>query len=182
MKEFLNTYADALQANHEQVGQVHIDFKRQCLDMTVEKLLEQFVQSKYTGFERPGNRRDFINDTTKATDDVRNTPGVIEYDEVMTSLAEIASQTHQPEPANDTTAKEPTTKGTNGETGVAGNKPYKKSLNSKGLGSWDGGRDKERIKEKDREAINKGSRRTTSLLNLFMSNSQGRSSYKQTIQ
>ncbi|KAK0162068.1 hypothetical protein PV327_008433 [Microctonus hyperodae] len=54
MKEFLNTYADVLQTNHEQVGQVHIDFKRQCLDMTVDKLLEQFVQSKYTGFERPG--------------------------------------------------------------------------------------------------------------------------------
>ncbi|XP_015108417.1 F-BAR domain only protein 2 isoform X3 [Diachasma alloeum] len=99
MKEFLNTYADALQTNHEQVGQVHIDFKRQCLDMTVEKLLEQFVQSKYTGFERPG---------------------AIEYDEVMTSLAEIASQTHQLEATNDTTAKDATTKGTNGETGVAG--------------------------------------------------------------
>lgn len=55
MKEFLNTYADVLQTNHEQVGQVHIDFKRQCVDMTVEKLLEQFVQSKYTGFEKPGN-------------------------------------------------------------------------------------------------------------------------------
>lgn len=54
MKEFLNTYADVLQTNHEQVGQVHIDFKRQCVDMTVEKLLEQFVQSKYTGFEKPG--------------------------------------------------------------------------------------------------------------------------------
>ncbi|XP_011298279.1 FCH domain only protein 2 isoform X3 [Fopius arisanus] len=98
MKEFLNTYADALQANHEQVGQVHIDFKRQCLDMTVEKLLEQFVQSKYTGFGRPG---------------------VIEYDEVMTSLAEIASQTHQVEAPTDT-AKDTATKGTNGETGVAG--------------------------------------------------------------
>lgn len=56
MKEFLNIYADVLQTNHEQVGQVHIDFKRQCLDMTVDKLLEQFVQSKYTGFEKPGNR------------------------------------------------------------------------------------------------------------------------------
>lgn len=54
MKEFLNTYADVLQSNHEQIGQVHIDFKRQCLDMTVDKLLEQFVQSKYTGFEKPG--------------------------------------------------------------------------------------------------------------------------------
>lgn len=54
MKEFLNTYADVLQSNHEQVGQVHIDFKRQCVDLTVEKLLEHFVQSKYTGFEKPG--------------------------------------------------------------------------------------------------------------------------------
>lgn len=59
MKEFLNTYADVLQANHEQVGQVHIDFKRQCVDMTVEKLLEQFVQGKYTGFEKPGKKIDY---------------------------------------------------------------------------------------------------------------------------
>ncbi|XP_057341538.1 F-BAR domain only protein 2 isoform X9 [Microplitis mediator] len=122
MKEFLNTYADVLQTNHEQVGQVHIDFKRQCLDMTVDKLLEQFVQSKYTGFERPG---------------------VIEYDEVMTSLAEMANSTHQVEgggsgggsvigsigsggggtadPTTATAIKEPpSSKGTNGETGVAG--------------------------------------------------------------
>ncbi|XP_014299242.1 F-BAR domain only protein 2 isoform X5 [Microplitis demolitor] len=122
MKEFLNTYADVLQTNHEQVGQVHIDFKRQCLDMTVDKLLEQFVQSKYTGFERPG---------------------VIEYDEVMTSLAEMANSTHQVEgggsgggsvigsigsggggTADSTTAtaikEPPSSKGTNGETGVAG--------------------------------------------------------------
>ncbi|XP_074098436.1 F-BAR domain only protein 2 isoform X7 [Cotesia typhae] len=117
MKEFLNTYADVLQTNHEQVGQVHIDFKRQCLDMTVDKLLEQFVQSKYTGFERPG---------------------VVEYDEVMTSLAEMANSTHQPESGSaggsigsggvtaDTTGTTaaikdpPSSKGTNGETGVAG--------------------------------------------------------------
>ncbi|XP_071567539.1 F-BAR domain only protein 2 isoform X8 [Temnothorax nylanderi] len=96
MKEFLNTYADVLQTNHEQVGQVHIDFKRQCVDMTVEKLLEQFVQSKYTGFEKPG---------------------VIEYEEVMTSLAEITS--HSQSEGGVETPKE-TSKGTNGETGVAG--------------------------------------------------------------
>lgn len=42
--------------NHEQVGQVHVDFKRQCLEMTVDKLLEQFVQSKSTGLEKPGKR------------------------------------------------------------------------------------------------------------------------------
>ncbi|XP_018043629.1 PREDICTED: F-BAR domain only protein 2 isoform X4 [Atta colombica] len=96
MKEFLNTYADVLQTNHEQVGQVHIDFKRQCVDMTVEKLLEQFVQSKYTGFEKPG---------------------VIEYEEVMTSLAEMTS--HSQSEGSVETPKE-TSKSTNGETGVAG--------------------------------------------------------------
>ncbi|XP_072753129.1 F-BAR domain only protein 2 isoform X8 [Anoplolepis gracilipes] len=96
MKEFLNTYADVLQTNHEQVGQVHIDFKRQCVDMTVEKLLEQFVQGKYTGFEKPG---------------------VIEYEEVMTSLAEMTS--HSQSESGIETPKE-TSKGTNGETGVAG--------------------------------------------------------------
>ncbi|XP_012234721.1 F-BAR domain only protein 2 isoform X6 [Linepithema humile] len=95
MKEFLNTYADVLQTNHEQVGQVHIDFKRQCVDMTVEKLLEQFVQSKYTGFEKPG---------------------VIEYEEVMTSLAELTG--HSQSEGTVETPKE-TSKGTNGETGVA---------------------------------------------------------------
>ncbi|XP_071567534.1 F-BAR domain only protein 2 isoform X4 [Temnothorax nylanderi] len=167
MKEFLNTYADVLQTNHEQVGQVHIDFKRQCVDMTVEKLLEQFVQSKYTGFEKPG---------------------VIEYEEVMTSLAEITS--HSQSEGGVETPKE-TSKGTNGETGVAGNShSSKKDQGLKGEGGTlrvlDGDRgrvilekdrEKERQKEKDRELSHaqttKASRRTTSLLNLFMSNSQG---------
>jgi hypothetical protein len=35
--------------------QVHIEFKRQCLELTVDKLLEQFVLNKYTGLEKPGN-------------------------------------------------------------------------------------------------------------------------------
>ncbi|XP_024880418.1 F-BAR domain only protein 2 isoform X3 [Temnothorax curvispinosus] len=166
MKEFLNTYADVLQTNHEQVGQVHIDFKRQCVDMTVEKLLEQFVQSKYTGFEKPG---------------------VIEYEEVMTSLAEMTS--HSQSEGGVETPKE-TSKGTNGETGVAGNShSSKKDQGLKGEGGTlrvlDGDRgrvilekdrEKERQKEKDRELSHaqttKASRRTTSLLNLFMSNSQ----------
>ncbi|XP_018043628.1 PREDICTED: F-BAR domain only protein 2 isoform X3 [Atta colombica] len=167
MKEFLNTYADVLQTNHEQVGQVHIDFKRQCVDMTVEKLLEQFVQSKYTGFEKPG---------------------VIEYEEVMTSLAEMTS--HSQSEGSVETPKE-TSKSTNGETGVAGNShSSKKDQGLKGEGSTlrvlDGergrvilekDREKEKQKEKDRELSHaqttKASRRTTSLLNLFMSNSHG---------
>ncbi|XP_029037922.1 F-BAR domain only protein 2 isoform X4 [Osmia lignaria lignaria] len=167
MKEFLNIYADVLQSNHEQVGQVHIDFKRQCLDMTVDKLLEQFVQSKYTGFEKPG---------------------MIEYEEVMTGLGEITS--HSQLESNVETPKE-TSKGANGETGVAGNThSSKKDQGLKGEGCQvdeEKGRvqEKEKEKEKENERLNerdrelshaqatKASRRTTSLLNLFMSNSQG---------
>ncbi|XP_029677972.1 F-BAR domain only protein 2 isoform X5 [Formica exsecta] len=122
MKEFLNTYADVLQTNHEQVGQVHIDFKRQCVDMTVEKLLEQFVQGKYTGFEKPG---------------------VIEYEEVMTNLAEMTS--HSQSEGGVETPKE-TSKGTNGETGVAGNSHSSKR--DQGL---------KRVGEKQRQAGSSGS-------------------------
>ncbi|TGZ49513.1 FCH domain only protein 2 [Temnothorax longispinosus] len=140
MKEFLNTYADVLQTNHEQVGQVHIDFKRQCVDMTVEKLLEQFVQSKYTGFEKPG---------------------VIEYEEVMTSLAEMTSHSHS--------KKDQGLKGEGGTLRVLDG--------DRGRVILEKDREKERQKEKDRELSHaqttKASRRTTSLLNLFMSNSQG---------
>lgn len=67
-------YIDIVQSNHDLVGQVrrhlvyvlsqfsstmyrqqvHTDFKRQFLDLTVDKLLEQFVLNKYTGLEKPG--------------------------------------------------------------------------------------------------------------------------------
>ncbi|XP_006618140.1 F-BAR domain only protein 2 isoform X11 [Apis dorsata] len=161
MKEFLNIYADVLQSNHEQVGQVHIDFKRQCLDMTVDKLLEQFVQSKSTGFEKPGT---------------------FEYEEIMTNLGEMTS--HSQLESNIETSKE-TSKGANGETGVAGN--THSSKNDRGL-KGEGyqvdeekgtvqEKENERLNERDRELSHvqatKASRRTTSLLNLFMSNSQG---------
>ncbi|CAD7093573.1 unnamed protein product [Hermetia illucens] len=53
MREFLSTYLELLQNNHDMVGQVHSDFKRQFLEMTVDKLLEQFVLNKYTGLEKP---------------------------------------------------------------------------------------------------------------------------------
>lgn len=36
------------------VNQVNSDFKRQFLELTVDKLLEQFVLNKYTGLEKPG--------------------------------------------------------------------------------------------------------------------------------
>ncbi|KAH8295152.1 hypothetical protein KR018_008008 [Drosophila ironensis] len=56
MKEFLSTYLEMLQNNHDMVGQVHSDFKRQFVDMSVDKLLEQFVLNKYTGLEKPEMR------------------------------------------------------------------------------------------------------------------------------
>lgn len=59
MKEFLSTYLEMLQNNHDMVGQVHSDFKRQFVDMSVDKLLEQFVLNKYTGLEKPGKYRSF---------------------------------------------------------------------------------------------------------------------------
>lgn len=75
MKEFLSTYIELLQNNHDMVGQVHSEFKRQFLEMTVDKLLEQFVLSKYTGLEKPGecqsheNSHNHVNYSTKPLTD-----------------------------------------------------------------------------------------------------------------
>ncbi|XP_021930353.1 F-BAR domain only protein 2 isoform X4 [Zootermopsis nevadensis] len=122
MKEFLNTYAEVLQNNHDLIGQVHIEFKQQCLEMTVDKLLEQFVSNKCTGLEKPGS---------------------IEFEELnMSGLTSISNQTPD---SSDKTAN--------------GDKPSKKEGNLESGG------------QKTKES--KTSRRTTSLLNLFMSNSQG---------
>lgn len=66
MKEFLSTYIELLQNNHDMVGQVHSEFKRQFLEMTVDKLLEQFVLSKYTGLEKPGNGRVLSDESIKS--------------------------------------------------------------------------------------------------------------------
>lgn len=52
MKQFVNTYTDIIQNNHDLMGQVHRDFKHQCLELTVEKLLEQFLMEKYTAMEK----------------------------------------------------------------------------------------------------------------------------------
>lgn len=57
MKSFLNTYIDIVQWVHEQMGQVHVEFRRQCIELTVDQLLEQFVLSKCTGLEKPGKMR-----------------------------------------------------------------------------------------------------------------------------
>ncbi|XP_077290429.1 F-BAR domain only protein 2 [Arctopsyche grandis] len=53
MKQFIGTYIELIQNNHDLVGQVHVDFKHQCLEMTVDRLLEQFVVEKYNALEKP---------------------------------------------------------------------------------------------------------------------------------
>lgn len=55
MKDFLNSYAEVVEWTHEQMGLVHKEFRQQCVELTVDQLLEQFVRSKSTGLERPGN-------------------------------------------------------------------------------------------------------------------------------
>ncbi|CAG9855097.1 unnamed protein product [Phyllotreta striolata] len=110
MKEFLNKYADVIDWTHQEMGTVHLEFRQQCIDLTVDQLLEQFVRSKSTGLERPG---------------------VLNLDDPLTSPT--------------LTEAEP--------------KPTKKEGNGQN--------------EQSVPTHAKTSRRTTSLLNLFMSNSQG---------
>ncbi|XP_065354796.1 F-BAR domain only protein 2 isoform X5 [Calliphora vicina] len=92
MKEFLSTYLELLQNNHDMVGQVHSDFKRQFLDMTVDKLLEQFVLNKYTGLEKPEMPElEFIplsiNQQISATSNIRlNQPSVASNSNSATSI------------------------------------------------------------------------------------------------
>lgn len=101
----------------------------------------------------------------------------------MTGLGEMTG--HSQLESNIETPKE-TSKGANGETGVAGN--THSSKNDRGLKGEGCQVDEEKgkVQEKTNENLNerdkelshaqatKASRRTTSLLNLFMSNSQGR--------
>lgn len=54
MKDFLSSYSQVLESGHALIGQVHIEFRQQCNDMDFNKLLEQFVQARGTGPERPG--------------------------------------------------------------------------------------------------------------------------------
>ncbi|KAJ8918717.1 hypothetical protein NQ315_015037 [Exocentrus adspersus] len=109
MKDFLNSYAEVVEWTHEQMGKVHKEFRQQCIELTVDQLLEQFVQSKSTGLERPG---------------------VLDLEDPLTSpIQEV----------------EP--------------KPAKREGNGHS--------------EQTVPTHAKTSRRTTSLLNLFMSNSQG---------
>ncbi|XP_050738448.1 F-BAR domain only protein 2-like isoform X6 [Eriocheir sinensis] len=53
MLQFVQTYINVLQSNHEAMGQVHRDLLNQYSKYSVEKLLDMFALSKHTGLEKP---------------------------------------------------------------------------------------------------------------------------------
>ncbi|XP_060516342.1 F-BAR domain only protein 1 isoform X2 [Cylas formicarius] len=112
MKEFLNSFADVVEWTHGEMGKVHKEFREQCLELTIDQLLEQFVRNKSTGLEKPG---------------------VLDVEEPVMS------------PSQETELS------TGAKTKREGNSSSEQTVPTHA----------------------KPSRRTTSLLNLFMSNSQG---------
>ncbi|XP_034253951.1 F-BAR domain only protein 2 isoform X4 [Thrips palmi] len=142
MKDFLYTYAELLQQNHELIGQVHLDFKRQCLEMTVDKLLEQFVLGKYTGLEKPG---------------------IIDLEDLnILNTTPSSSSSQLKNVVGDSSDKDTSSKDD-------GNKSWKREGNVDNIGQPPGQPPGQPLGNSQA----KPSRRTTSLLNLFMSNSQG---------
>lgn len=142
MKDFLYTYAELLQQNHELIGQVHLDFKRQCLEMTVDKLLEQFVLGKYTGLEKPG---------------------VIDLEDLnILNTTPSSSSSQLKNVIGDSSDKDTSSKDDS-------NKSWKREGNVDNIGQPPGQPPGQPLGNSQA----KPSRRTTSLLNLFMSNSQG---------
>ncbi|XP_018914390.2 F-BAR domain only protein 2 isoform X11 [Bemisia tabaci] len=131
MKDFLNTYAEVIEDNNTFVAQVNHDFKKQCLEMTVEKLLEKFVLNKYTGLEKPES---------------------LEFEEFNTN----ASPNRGPQMSTETSVSSKL-----GALAANGDQNSSKTSKRDGnAGMWE-------------NKANKQSRRATSLLNLFMSNSHG---------
>ncbi|XP_060596041.1 F-BAR domain only protein 2-like [Ruditapes philippinarum] len=54
MKDFIDTYARAMQNEHVLFGQAQEEFRTNCDSLTVQKLLETFIDVKSTGKEKPG--------------------------------------------------------------------------------------------------------------------------------
>ncbi|CAH2246410.1 F-BAR domain only protein 2 [Pararge aegeria] len=99
MKQFVSAYADIIQNNHDLMGQVHRDFKHQCLELTVEKLLEQFLVEKYNALEK-ANLMELIPNLPK--------PGsannsISEADQIST----VSNGSHKPAQAAKPPKKEP---------------------------------------------------------------------------
>uniref|UniRef100_A0A0L8I2G5 F-BAR domain-containing protein n=1 Tax=Octopus bimaculoides TaxID=37653 RepID=A0A0L8I2G5_OCTBM len=53
MKDFIDTYSKAWVNEHILLGQVHNEFRNNCDEMTVQKLIHTFVQAKASGKIRP---------------------------------------------------------------------------------------------------------------------------------
>ncbi|CAL1539939.1 unnamed protein product [Lymnaea stagnalis] len=54
MKDFIDTFAKSWENEHALLGQVHQEFKQNCDEMTVQKLITTFIEKKGTGNEKPG--------------------------------------------------------------------------------------------------------------------------------
>ncbi|XP_057365532.1 F-BAR domain only protein 2-like isoform X2 [Daphnia carinata] len=149
MRNFLNSYVNVLCNNYEAMGQVHVDLRQQWDDLSVDRLMDMFVVSKMTGMEKP-------------------LP--VEFEEFpLDSDQQLGANTPNqlPDYLEEWTAPTSTT-GKVREDGESRKKAYKKSISTKE-------EKKEKRSKRDSEdgrvAGKQGSRRATSLLNLFTSSS-----------
>ncbi|XP_025409516.1 F-BAR domain only protein 2 isoform X2 [Sipha flava] len=146
MKDFLNLYTELIETNHEEIGKVHFEFKKQCSELSVDKLLQQFVLTKCTGLEKPENiefeevclnsTSNIINQVPDSSSDTRSIQG---------TNSPVLTSTPQNSCANSVASEKPSTAKREGNSGI---------------------RDK-------KDATNYQSSRATSLLNIFISNSHG---------
>lgn len=146
MKDFLNVYTELIETNHEEIGKVHVEFKKQCLEMTVDKLLEKFVCAKYTGLEKPENiefEEVCLNSTTSSLNQVPDSSS--DSKSIQGTNSPVFTSTPQNSCATSVASEKPSTAKREGNC---------------------------RIRDK-KDATNYQSSRATSLLNIFISNSHG---------
>ncbi|CAG9114966.1 unnamed protein product [Plutella xylostella] len=98
MKQFVGCYAELIQSSHDLMGQVHRDFKHQCLELTVEKLLEQFLIEKYTAMEKAN----LIDLPTSLPKPGSANNSISEADQIST----VSNGSHKPAPAAKAPKKE----------------------------------------------------------------------------
>ncbi|XP_076462263.1 F-BAR domain only protein 2-like isoform X2 [Babylonia areolata] len=54
MKDFVDTYIKAWENQHVLLGQIQHEFKTNCDELTVQKLINTFIEAKSTGTQKPG--------------------------------------------------------------------------------------------------------------------------------
>ncbi|XP_041360186.1 F-BAR domain only protein 2-like isoform X2 [Gigantopelta aegis] len=54
MKDFIDTYARSWENQHVVLGQAYSELKRNCDELSIQKLLDAFVEAKKTGTTKPG--------------------------------------------------------------------------------------------------------------------------------